>query len=290
MPLLVNGTDLATALLAVCDAADLTWTGDLDPAVAAPPTRASIGFGERLTGAVGVVAARTLTVELLVQAASPAALEVANDLLVATCAGGATGVSSAAVALALVPDGGGNGRQWTGYLAAQTRVTRGDPVGGAVWMRATLVFHLPDPRAVDTTPTVVSLVNNTLTPAPLGTVTVRPVVALAHGAFVPLGVVSLVVQPFGGGANLARLDVSATATQVAAGETVEVDCEAQSVVHVSATGVRAPQNGWLTGGDFFALDPADAIGGNPSCLGIATGGATGGGGGTATATYRRAWR
>lgn len=273
MPLLINGTDLATTLAALGVFIDSTWDGDLDPAIGAPATRPVVGdFGERLTGAPGIAAARTLHVDAYLTAATPAALELAKDVLVSTCAGGGSGPSSAAVTIALVPSGGGNGRQYTGYLAAPTKITRLEPVGLATWAKVSLSFTCPDPRAYDTSVTTVAL-STTNTHCAVGTAPSRPLITL-DGPF------SAAIIDYKLGNLTPRGTITITGV-AASGEHVEIDCALQSVVHIDGSGNRTPRNTWLTAGNFFALDPADIVAGANPVIQI---------GGTGTATYHKAWR
>lgn len=265
----VNGTDLATYRFVRSEAAGL-----LDPAVGRPPSVAAPGvFGERATGAAALVPPRRVTFDGTVIATSAATYDQAVRDLLAFCAGGADGTTSEAVTLAVAPAPGvAPAVRRTAYLAAETTVRRaGDSNAGAV----TLVFEALDPVAVDVSETSVSL-STTIARCALGSVRSNPVISLA-GPFTSR------VVTLKDGADVVRgtLTITAPASTVLTGHTVEIDTAASTVTWVHG-GVRDARAAWLVAGDFVWLRPQHVVGGvNPGLVLDA---------GAGSVTYRKAYR
>lgn len=284
MPVLVDGVDLETLGLVL-----ERYDGDLAVAAARPPSVAAPGgFGERVSGAPAALAPRTLTVRGTLRAATPAALDAARDALLARCGGVEQGPAAGAVTLALgvtTPT-----RQWTAYLDAATTIERGaggaagSGSGGGMALATTaavvLSFVALDPRAVDVTATTRAL-SATAADCPVGSAPSAPLATLA-GPFTQRAL----VLTDGAGVERGRATLTVPGAGLLTGETLEVDHAAQTVTHISTVGtgsVRTPRSAWLTGGDFFALDPAYVVGSvNPKVKLDAAG--------SGSLTYRRSWR
>jgi hypothetical protein len=287
MPLLINGADVATTLAAIGATFRIAKrSGDLTPAIAAPPTRSAPGrFGQVLTGGLAELPPRTIRLECTLEASNATTLETARDALVRTCAGGATvtGPDSGLVTLQLTADGGGNGRFWSGYLATATDVVRRVPTGLAKRADVVLVFTCPDPRAYSTTLTSLTLAHFTKTrPLPLGDVRSAPVFLLPG--------------PISGGVLywedsfdtvLASLTIFAR-TPLLTGETLEIDCGLERFTKIDAGGNRTPVNDWYEAGTFFEIDPAAKNGTPTPCVFTTVDNAPGGW--TGTLQYRQAYR
>jgi hypothetical protein len=264
----VDGVDLAALGLAIEG-----WDDDLTPAVDAPPTAPSgDGWGDRVTGAPGRAAARTLVVRGLLVAATPAALPAARDALVRQCAGGSTLPEPRPVALALAPARGTPpDRQWTAYLTGASTLER---VGGsrAAAARVALTFVAPDPRSASVSPYSHVLTTTTLH-VPVGDVESRPVLDLDGGAWTSIAV--LYRQGDGSvppGYPSDTLTINKPSVSAGTGRIVRIDAEAESVVEIEvATGAVTPRNDWLQGGDFFAIDPAHTVLGVTPGLSLSTG-------------------
>jgi hypothetical protein len=180
-------------------------------------------------------------------------LEAAKDALVQACLGGRTtsGPGSALVGVTLVPDasvGGGNGRVYFGFLTAESRVARVEPVGLGLLAKVTLVFRCPDPRAYDPTVTTVSLAISPLRTrlVALGTVPSAPLFTLP-------GPWTQVVLYWEDSFDQVVSTLSVAGT-LPVGETIQIDCGQQTITRIVGS-TRTPANTWYQFGEFFQIDP-----------------------------------
>lgn len=269
--MLIDGVDVATDGVVV-----ESWAGDLTPAVADAPTRpAGGGWGAIASGASAAAEPRTITVVATI-VATAATLRAAVDAFLLRCVGAATGPAPTPVVLTLVPVGDTTGRRWTVRLAKATEVTRDVPTALTPAARLRLVFVADDPRTEAGALSTISL-STVLTQTPLGGLAVRPLLEIDGGAWTSR---TVTVKDFNG-VTLGALTLAKASGTAGVGDTIEVDCAAESIVQVSGS-TRTPRNSWLSAGDFLTLDPADSFEGVPPGLVV-----DGGGG---TASWRNRWR
>lgn len=276
----VNGVDLRTHGFRT-----LRVEGHLTPAATRAPTMAVGGpAGERASGAAATLAPRTVTVTgtLLVRGAAPGlplatARDAAVQALFAACAGVAdiadlrpTGAETRVLTLAIatVPN-----RVWYGALDAQSTASATGVQGRSGAAALALVFVCPDPRSFDAAPTEVAL----------SAVAADVLVGTAvHGAVITLdGPFAARTLTYTDGFGVVRGTLTVTGA-VGAGESVELDLEAETIVHVAVGGARTPRAAWRTAGDWFRLAPADVNGATAPTLVLDAG--------TGTASVRRAYR
>lgn len=253
-----------------------SWSGDLAPALDRPPSAgASLRLGERATGAGAVVPPRSLSVKLNIVAASASAVATVRDAVLSLAAGVTSGTASGGKSGAVTAIiGSVTARQYTVYLAANTSAEwmPAALAPGRVGATLTLVFTALDPLSYDATATTTAL-STTIARTACGTAPTWPVITLA-GPFTSR------VVTYKDGADVTRGTFTIAGT-VLSGESVVIDCDAESVAHV-VSGVSTAANTWLTAGDFFALDPAHiASATNPGLVLSA---------GTGSVTFRRAYR
>jgi hypothetical protein len=275
--MLVNGADVAPFGFVV-----ESWSGDLTPAVAAPPTRpAGDGWGARASGERATLEPRTITV-VGTLVATAATLRTAAGALRQLCAGGATGPQANEVTLGLIPVGDVTGRQWRAYLTRGTDIARADPTAIGDVARVTLAFLCLDPRSESTSAFTAALSTTTLH-TPLGDAETRPVLDIDGGAWTTTGVLYRrgdgSIPP---GLPSTILTITKPTGDAPTGHLVRVDCGAQSVVSIEvATGIVTPRNDWLVAGDFFALNPGDTVAGVAPGVVLSTG--------TGAIDYRLRW-
>lgn len=255
MAAIIGGVDLATLGFTV-----RRREGDLLAALDAPPMRAAgDGWGEGPSGAPGVVTGRDLVLIGRLEAASAFALEAAKDALLRICTGGATGPTTALVPIALSLASGTSGRRWMGYLTAKSDWQRRDPTGIQPTADVTLRFRIPDPRAEATTLSTLTL-GTTVQRTAVGELQVAPLFVFDGGSWTS----RTLIYVDGADVPIASLTIRKPSGSAGAGQTIEIDGAAESIVQVNG-GTRTPQNGWLAvgDGDFLVLDPAHAVGGTP---------------------------
>jgi hypothetical protein len=143
--------------------------------------------------------------------------------------------------------------------------------------RVRLLITAEDPRWYSTTLSQVNFTANTQ--MPLGEAAVGPVIRVTG----ILGNPTITLKDHTG-ATIATL--SLTISLPGAADYVEIDCEAKTIIKVVSS-VQSNAIDTLTGGYFFELDPRDADTVTPTWPSLSV--AYGSGGGTATATFRKAW-
>jgi hypothetical protein len=113
----------------------------------------------------------------------------------------------------------------------------------------TLAVQFLDPLRYTITPTTVTL-SSTPAACALGTALTFPVVTVTGACTNPT-----ITLKTSTGTTVGSLSITGS---VGAGESLVIDCGA-ALVSLVAGGVSTPKLDWWTGGDFFALDPADGV-------------------------------
>lgn len=192
-----------------------------------------------LTGALGTMSPRTVTVYGTLLAASAAALVAARRDLIERASRGLIELRTVDA-----PDVMHQGILTGLVTAAYDRQFR---AVGRKGERVTLTFTCLDPRAYSTAPTVVALAT-TRAPCPLGSAPVAPLVRIFGAATNP-------VLTYRGISGVVRQSLGFTLT-LAAADFLEIDCEAKTVTK-SVSGVVSNAIDTLSSGDFPTLDPGD---------------------------------
>lgn len=163
----------------------------------------------------------------------------------------------------------------TRYLLVDSAALTMQPLGPSMAQSrqpVTLVFTALDPRRYDVAETVVSAAAGAHLVLPLGTAEVRPVIAVEG----PADGLTLSLYAHDG----TLVEQMVFTTNVLAGHTLTVDCAALTAMYDAASAL-----GDLASGDFVVLDPTVLADRGAAAWPYLVCSA-----GTATVTYRRAWR
>lgn len=255
----VDGWDLADAGVVVEQV-----RGHRDAVDQETPTVELPDAGRRLRVALQPqVQARTIRVDATVLGTDMAAALAAQDELEWRCQ--ANGLVTLGVA-------DRTDREWRDVECESVEVDRVRPLIGQRGWRVGIVFRADDPKALETSDTVVDFAASA-TEAPTGTAMSEPVYRLEEVTD------PVVIYRDTGGTELARMEFTVT---LGAGEWIDVN--ARELTIVDQGGTAHPE--YLTGGRFIRLDPgaADALAGPYGTLEVSPTPTV------ATATYRKAWR